>query len=230
MAAGRLGQKTGKGNYDYGDDGRTPIPSEQVGRCATRSRPNSASRSASTPKKKSSALPAARDQRSREDRRRGHRRPAERCRRAVDLRLRLPGCQGWARVHRGRQMGYEKVRDGCSRSRRRTEIRRDVLDAVARPGKALAKIKGTANMREAAIVSHRPYADRQGLHGRIQRPRGANDGRAARSAKPWSARGVDPGEIDDCVMGCAMQQGTQTFNIGRLAAHGGRAARSPSAA
>lgn len=30
--------------------------------------------------------------------------------------------------------------------------------------------------------------------------------------------GVDPGEIRDCVIGCAMQQGTQTFNIGRLGA------------
>ncbi|NNM61004.1 MAG: acetyl-CoA C-acyltransferase [Steroidobacteraceae bacterium] len=30
--------------------------------------------------------------------------------------------------------------------------------------------------------------------------------------------GVDPVQIEDCVMGCAMQQGTQTFNIGRLAA------------
>ncbi len=30
--------------------------------------------------------------------------------------------------------------------------------------------------------------------------------------------GIDPAEIEDCVMGCAMQQGTQTFNIGRLAA------------
>ena len=30
--------------------------------------------------------------------------------------------------------------------------------------------------------------------------------------------GIDPGEIDDCIIGCAMQQGTQTFNIGRLGA------------
>jgi acetyl-CoA C-acetyltransferase len=30
--------------------------------------------------------------------------------------------------------------------------------------------------------------------------------------------GVDPAEIRDCIIGCAMQQGTQTFNIGRLAA------------
>lgn len=30
--------------------------------------------------------------------------------------------------------------------------------------------------------------------------------------------GVDPDEISDCVIGCGLQQGTQTFNIGRLAA------------
>ena len=29
---------------------------------------------------------------------------------------------------------------------------------------------------------------------------------------------VDPAEIRDCVIGCALQQGTQTFNIGRLSA------------
>jgi 3-hydroxyacyl-CoA dehydrogenase len=30
FAEGRLGQKTGAGNYDYGEDGRTPIPSARV--------------------------------------------------------------------------------------------------------------------------------------------------------------------------------------------------------
>jgi 3-hydroxyacyl-CoA dehydrogenase len=30
FAEGRLGQKTGGGNYDYGEDGRTPIPSPKV--------------------------------------------------------------------------------------------------------------------------------------------------------------------------------------------------------
>ena len=37
-------------------------------------------------------------------------------------------------------------------------------------------------------------------------------------AEAVSRAGVDPGEIRDCIIGCAMQQGTQTFNIGRLAA------------
>jgi len=29
--------------------------------------------------------------------------------------------------------------------------------------------------------------------------------------------GVDPEEVDDCIMGCSMQQGSQSPNIGRLA-------------
>ncbi|MDD3446202.1 MAG: acetyl-CoA C-acyltransferase, partial [Zavarzinia sp.] len=30
--------------------------------------------------------------------------------------------------------------------------------------------------------------------------------------------GIDPARIEDCIMGCAGQQGTQGYNIGRLAA------------
>jgi acetyl-CoA C-acetyltransferase len=30
--------------------------------------------------------------------------------------------------------------------------------------------------------------------------------------------GIDASEIEDCILGCSIQQGTQTFNIGRLAA------------
>ena len=33
--------------------------------------------------------------------------------------------------------------------------------------------------------------------------------------------GIDPGEVDDVIMGCAMHQGTQFPNIGRLAALAG---------
>jgi len=33
--------------------------------------------------------------------------------------------------------------------------------------------------------------------------------------------GVDPAEVEDCIMGASIQQGTQTFNIGRLAALAG---------
>ena len=33
--------------------------------------------------------------------------------------------------------------------------------------------------------------------------------------------GVDPAEVEDCIIGASIQQGTQTFNIGRLAALAG---------
>ena len=33
--------------------------------------------------------------------------------------------------------------------------------------------------------------------------------------------GIDPAEVDDCIMGCAMPQGTTSPNIGRLAALAG---------
>ena len=33
--------------------------------------------------------------------------------------------------------------------------------------------------------------------------------------------GINPAEVDDCIIGCAMQQGTQSPNIGRLAALAG---------
>jgi len=33
-----------------------------------------------------------------------------------------------------------------------------------------------------------------------------------------SRAGIDPAEIDDCIMGAAMQQGTQTMNLGRQVA------------
>jgi acetyl-CoA C-acetyltransferase len=37
-------------------------------------------------------------------------------------------------------------------------------------------------------------------------------------AQAVARAGVDPAEIEDCVIGCGIQQGTQTFNIGRLGA------------
>ena len=32
--------------------------------------------------------------------------------------------------------------------------------------------------------------------------------------------GIDPSEIDDCIMGAAMQQGTQTMNLGSSSGYG----------
>ncbi|MBT5293094.1 MAG: acetyl-CoA C-acyltransferase, partial [Cellvibrionales bacterium] len=33
-----------------------------------------------------------------------------------------------------------------------------------------------------------------------------------------SRAGIDPAEIDDCIIGAALQQGTQSSNLGRIAA------------
>ena len=38
------------------------------------------------------------------------------------------------------------------------------------------------------------------------------------SKEAIEASGIDPAEIDDCIMGAAMQQGTQTMNLGRQVA------------
>ncbi len=61
-----------------------------------------------------------------------------------------------------------------------------------------------------------PDADRQGLSRRLQRHRGAGALRPRRRRRPWRRAGVDPARVEDVVLGCAAQQGTQGYNIGRL--------------
>jgi acetyl-CoA C-acetyltransferase len=72
-------------------------------------------------------------------------------------------------------------------------------------------------MREAAIIStaRTPIGKAYtGAFNNLEAPTllGLPIAEAVKRAK------VDPAEIEDCVIGCAMQQGTQTFNLGRLAA------------
>jgi len=75
-------------------------------------------------------------------------------------------------------------------------------------------------MKEAVIVS----TARTGL---AKSYRGSFNVTKGPTLAGWSVEeavkraGVDPGEIDDCIMGCAMQQGTTGQNIGRLAALAG---------
>ena len=72
-------------------------------------------------------------------------------------------------------------------------------------------------MREAAIVStaRTPIAKAYtGAFNNLESP--TLVGLPIREAV--ARAGVDPGEINDCVIGCGIQQGTQTFNIGRLGA------------
>lgn len=72
-------------------------------------------------------------------------------------------------------------------------------------------------MREAVIVStaRTPIGKAyRGMFNNTEAPTLA--ARAIRAAVERA--GVEPGEVDDVIMGCAVQQGTQWPNIGRLAA------------
>lgn len=72
-------------------------------------------------------------------------------------------------------------------------------------------------MREAAIVSTARTAIGKAYKGAFN-----NLESPSLLAVPIRAAidraGIDDGEIHDCVIGCGLQQGTQTFNIGRLGA------------
>ena len=65
---------------------------------------------------------------------------------------------------------------------------------------------------------HRPHADRPGLSRRLQRHPGRRRWPATRSPRRCKRAGVDPGEIDDVILGAALQQGSQGFNVARQSA------------
>ena len=75
-------------------------------------------------------------------------------------------------------------------------------------------------MKEAVIVS----TARTGI-GRAYK--GAFNNTNAPTLGGWAIEaavkksGIDPAEVDDCVMGCALPQGTASPNIGRLTALAG---------
>ena len=72
-------------------------------------------------------------------------------------------------------------------------------------------------MKEAVIVSaaRTPIGRAfRGAFNNLQSPSMSSHAITAAVARA----GVDPAEIDDCIMGAAMQQGTQTMNLGRQAA------------
>jgi acetyl-CoA C-acetyltransferase len=79
-------------------------------------------------------------------------------------------------------------------------------------------------MREAVIVS----AARTPI-GKAYR--GAYNNTAAPTLASYSIKeavrraGIDPQEVEDVVMGCAQQQGSQALNIGRLGGIAGRASK-----
>lgn len=72
-------------------------------------------------------------------------------------------------------------------------------------------------MREAVIVAARRTPIGKAYRGAFNHTHGATLGSFAIRAAIEQA-GVDPGEIDDVVMGCALQQGTTGRNVGRRAA------------
>ena len=72
-------------------------------------------------------------------------------------------------------------------------------------------------MREAVIVAAKRTPIGKAYRGAFNNTHGATLGAEAIKAALAQA-GVDPGEVDDVVMGCALQQGTTGMNIGRRAA------------
>ena len=72
-------------------------------------------------------------------------------------------------------------------------------------------------MREAVIVAARRTAIGKAYRGAFNNTYGATLGGHAIAAAVAQA-GIDPGEVDDIAMGCALQQGTTGNNIARQAA------------
>ncbi|THD63479.1 MAG: acetyl-CoA C-acyltransferase, partial [Phenylobacterium sp.] len=72
-------------------------------------------------------------------------------------------------------------------------------------------------MREAVIVAARRTPIGKAYRGAFNNTYGATLGAHAIAAAVEQA-GIDPGEVDDVAMGCALQQGTTGNNIARQAA------------
>ena len=72
-------------------------------------------------------------------------------------------------------------------------------------------------MREAVIVAARRTPIGKAYRGAFNNTYGATLGGHAIAAAVAQA-GIDPGEVDDIAMGCALQQGTTGNNIARQAA------------
>ncbi|MEL6947235.1 MAG: acetyl-CoA C-acyltransferase, partial [Pseudomonadota bacterium] len=72
-------------------------------------------------------------------------------------------------------------------------------------------------MREAVIVSTARTPIGKAYRGAFNNTPSQTLGGHAISHAVQRA-GIEPGEVDDVIMGCAMQQGVQSINIGRQAA------------
>ncbi|MDP9139532.1 MAG: acetyl-CoA C-acyltransferase [Pseudomonadota bacterium] len=75
-------------------------------------------------------------------------------------------------------------------------------------------------MNEAAIVSVARTAIGKAFRGAFNDTEApVLGGHVVRAAV--ARAGIDPGEVDDVILGCAAQQGTQAYNLGRLCAYTG---------
>src|ERR1700681_2766914 len=72
-------------------------------------------------------------------------------------------------------------------------------------------------MREAVIVSIARTPIGKAYRGAFNNTNGATMGGHV-VAEAVKRAGVDPGEVDDVIMGCALQQGTTAQKIGRVSA------------
>jgi acetyl-CoA acyltransferase len=73
-------------------------------------------------------------------------------------------------------------------------------------------------MREAVIVSGARTAVGKANRGSLRTVRPDDMGAAVIKAAVERAEGLDPGEIDDVIMGCAMPEAEQGLNVARIAA------------
>ena len=69
-------------------------------------------------------------------------------------------------------------------------------------------------MKEAVIVSTARTPIAKAYRGGFNMLKGASLG-AASVSEAVKRAGIDPGEVDDVIMGCALQQGTTGGNIAR---------------
>src|SRR6185312_15178856 len=171
------------------------------------------------------ALPLLDDQRGREDPRRGDRDARVRHRHRVDQRVRLPSAPRRPHVLRRHRGPEEDPRPGervPGQARRRVEA----VGAARAPGgrgkdlrvaRQDQGLSGSIVMREAVIVSTARTPIGRAYRGAFNNLEAPSLAAHAIRAAVQRAK-LDPAEVDDVVMGAAVQQGTQGYNVGRVCA------------
>ena len=80
-------------------------------------------------------------------------------------------------------------------------------------------------MADAVIVSTARTGLAKSWRGALNNTHGATHGRACRRSTPSQRAGIDPGEVEDVIMGCANPEGATGWNIARQVAIAAPAAR-----